>query len=300
MIIALVLLIVSSSFSLNLRPIIGIVSETTTEGHSYIAASYVKYIESAGARVVPIINNITQDELKDLFGSINGVLFPGGGSSLVESAYLEVAKTIFELAKQANDKGDYFPLWGTCLGFQLLCVLQSGTNQIISPFDSENYSISLNFTDAANASRLYSMYTPEGMNWLSNEPITMNNHHYGVSPDSFKSMSSLTEFYTILSTNFDRKGYEFISSIEAIHYPFYGVQWHPEKNIFEWTTAESINHSYHAVSIAQTAANFLVSEARKSEHHFTSEDKEMNSLIYNYEPTYTGKTSHSFEQEYQF
>lgn len=34
---------------------IGIVSETTTEGHSYIAASYVKYIESAGARVVPIM-----------------------------------------------------------------------------------------------------------------------------------------------------------------------------------------------------------------------------------------------------
>ncbi|XP_011409161.2 PREDICTED: gamma-glutamyl hydrolase A-like [Amphimedon queenslandica] len=140
-------LIVSYSLSLNLRPIIGIVSETTTEGHSYIAASYVKYIESAGARVVPIINNITQDELKDLFGSINGVLFPGGGSSLVESAYLEVAKTIFELAKQANDEGDYFPLWGTCLGFQLLCVLQSGTNHILSSFDSEDYSIPLNFTD---------------------------------------------------------------------------------------------------------------------------------------------------------
>ena len=27
------------------------------------------------------------------------------------------------------------------------------------------------------------MYTPEGMEWLSNEPITMNNHQYGVSPD---------------------------------------------------------------------------------------------------------------------
>ena len=76
------------------------------------------------------------------------------------------------------------------------------------------------------------------------------------------------------------------------------MQWHPEKNIFEWTTAESINHSYHAVSIAQTAANFFVSEARKSEHHFTSEEEEMDTLIYNYQPTYTGKTSHSFEQEF--
>jgi len=24
------------------------------------------------------------------------------------------------LAIEANDKGDYFPVWGTCLGFELL------------------------------------------------------------------------------------------------------------------------------------------------------------------------------------
>ena len=33
---------------------------------------------------------------------INRVLFPGGGSSLAESAYLEVAETIFTLAKQVR------------------------------------------------------------------------------------------------------------------------------------------------------------------------------------------------------
>ena len=67
-----ILMIASSSLSLNLRPIIGkshdmshdpllscsgIVSEKSSSisGHSYIAASYVKYIESAGGRVVPIM-----------------------------------------------------------------------------------------------------------------------------------------------------------------------------------------------------------------------------------------------------
>ena len=33
---------------------------------------------------------------------IDRVLFPGGGSSLVESAYLEAAETIFTLAKQVR------------------------------------------------------------------------------------------------------------------------------------------------------------------------------------------------------
>ena len=28
----------------------------------------------------------------------------------------------------------------------------------------------------------------------------------------------------------DRKGREFVAIIEARHYPFYGVQWHPERD----------------------------------------------------------------------
>ena len=42
---------------------LGIVSENYHEipgGHTYIAASYVKYIESAGARVVPILYPLTK------------------------------------------------------------------------------------------------------------------------------------------------------------------------------------------------------------------------------------------------
>ena len=48
-------------------------------GYSYIAASYVKWIESAGGRVVPIPYNIpTVEELDTLLSKINGVLMPGG------------------------------------------------------------------------------------------------------------------------------------------------------------------------------------------------------------------------------
>ncbi len=46
----------------------------------------------------------------------------------------------------------------------------------------------------------------------------------------------------------------------AYKYPFYGVQWHPEKNVFEWTTHEDIPHSLPAVQAAQAMANFFVQE----------------------------------------
>jgi len=40
--------------------------------------------------------------------------------------------------------------------------------------------------------------------------------------------------FDVLSTNSDRQGVDFVSSIEAKDFPIYGTQWHPEKNAYEW------------------------------------------------------------------
>jgi anthranilate/para-aminobenzoate synthase component II len=62
----------------------------------------------------------------------------------------------------------------------------------------------------------------------------------------------------ILSVN-KHNGSEFISSFEHKKYPFYGVQFHPEKNAFEWKI-ESIPHSADAILVEQFYGNFLVNE----------------------------------------
>jgi len=51
-----------------------------------------------------------------------------------------------------------------------------------------------------------------------------------------------------------------ISMVTAIKYPFYGTQWHPEKNQFEWTTEENINHSREGVLVTQYVADFFVDQ----------------------------------------
>lgn len=33
---------------------------------------------------------------------------------------MKSSKYIFEIAKKLNEKGQHFPLWGTCMGFQLM------------------------------------------------------------------------------------------------------------------------------------------------------------------------------------
>lgn len=92
--------------------IIGIFSQPShapqppCDGHcEYIAASYVKWVEAAGGRAVPIPYNATIPVLDALFERINGLLLPGGGNPLPEAAVYMI-----ERALVANDAGDYFPV----------------------------------------------------------------------------------------------------------------------------------------------------------------------------------------------
>lgn len=303
-----VLCIISKTDGANDWPIIGVFSQPSTSSSpacggkcTYIAASYVKYLEAAGARVVPVDFYASDAELDHLFESLNGFLFPGGSAGFPASA-----QYIFDKTVAANKGGDFSPLWGTCMGFQWLLIAASRDQDVLDPksgqMDAYNYSIPLEFTDSAAKSRLFSYASPTEFKILASENVTMNNHHYGIWTDHFKSTSSLSTFFDALSVNKDRNGDEFISTIEAFNYPIYGSQWHPEKNPFEWGKTdgipnEAINHSRHAVKIAQFAANFFVDEARKSNHRFASSEEEDKALIENY---VASPTTGSFMSTYFF
>ena len=194
------------------RPIIAILAQSVEGtpleglGKSYILASYVKYIESSGGRVVPILNNLTENEINKLFQSVNGVLFPGGDVSVTSSDFARTGRIIYKLAMEAFDNDDYFPLWGTCLGFELLSVLRSGTAEVLSQCDSENLAIPLNFTEGYRKSRLFENISTNIAKFLSSSPTTVNLHNEGVYTTTFKKREKLMNFFHVLSTNVDRKG----------------------------------------------------------------------------------------------
>lgn len=285
------------------KPIIGILmqqcrsEEMKNLGKYYIAASYVKYLESAGARVVPIRLNLTNEEYEKLFQSLNGVLYPGGSVNLMESGYAHVAKKFYNLAIQSFDDGDYFPVWGTCLGFEELSYLISGES-LLTHTDTDGITMPLNFTGSPVKSRMFQNFPTELLQSLAVEPLTANFHKWSLSVMNFTKNEKLKKFFNVLSTNTDGK-IDFISTMEGYRYPVYGVQWHPEKAPYEWGRFEGISHAPNAVKAAFYLAEFFVSEARKNSHHFESDVEEDEALIYQYRPIYTGNIS-SFQQSYIF
>jgi len=212
---------------LNNTPIIGIYS-IPHDGKAdvgFIPASYVKWIESAGGRVVPLPTNISDADAKKTLHSLNGLLFTGGSGAITDNA-----RYLFKHALEFNKRGSYFPVWATCLGFEwvLEMVGKFTKDSLDQNLDAQDYSIPLTFTKyGRESSRLFADAPPKVLDALASENITYNHHQGGLQPDHFHQNEHLTKFFHLISTNVDRKGRGFVSMYEGRNFPVYdhnGIQ----------------------------------------------------------------------------
>ena len=79
-----------------------------------------------------------------------------------------------------NDNGDYFPLWGTCLGFELLTYLSADGNEHRASCDSQSQSLPLKFKRDFKESRLFKSAPKKVTDILKREPVTSNFHKFCV------------------------------------------------------------------------------------------------------------------------
>ena len=105
----------------NPQPIIGILTMPNTayaksHGAQFFPASYVKFLESGGARVVPIRYDAPEATTRDLLRQINGALFTGGAASFFNadgvtlSQYGVTASIVFNESVAAHEAGESWPL----------------------------------------------------------------------------------------------------------------------------------------------------------------------------------------------
>ncbi|XP_014521529.1 gamma-glutamyl hydrolase 1 [Vigna radiata var. radiata] len=288
------------------QPVIGIVSHpgdgtsgrlSNATGVSYIAASYVKFVEAAGARVVPLIYTEPPEKLLKKLELVNGVLFTGGWAK--SGLYFETVTKIFKKILEKNDAGDHFPLYAVCLGFELITMIVSQDNNILEEFSASDQASTIQFVESAKIEEtVFQRFPPELLRKMTTDCLVMQNHHYGISPGKLLDNPKLSSFFEILTTCTDEDDKVYVSTVSSRNYPVTGFQWHPEKNAFEWGSPR-IPHTEDAIQITQHAANFLVSEARKSLNRPLTQEL-LDNLIYNYSPTYGGKAGKGYDEVYLF
>jgi gamma-glutamyl hydrolase len=289
----------------NNQPVIGILTlpnypyeNFTVNGTSYMASSYVKYLEMSGARVVPIRIDHSFSEIDYLFTRLNGILFTGGTANfwvnnsvtpVLSPDYAAKACYIFNKVIQINDQGQFYPLWGTCMGFEVLHVCANQQFGTIGNFNGKPpYTRSSEFLPAASSSVIFNTLNPEWskrvMDIMSTMNVSLLNHYRGISPQAYAQYPSLGNMFKVLSYMKDKSGSTFVGMVEGVKYPIYGTQFHPEKNIFEWNDAV-FPHFYEAVEMTRFLSNFFVTQARKNPNVFPSNEL-TPALIYNWPPIF--------------
>ncbi|CAG9812107.1 unnamed protein product [Chironomus riparius] len=292
----------------NHEPIIGIMaidmsyyiqSKYTEQYFSFISASYVKFVEGGGARVVPVWIGKELRYYEDIMAKLNGILLTGGTVWFNDSAYADTGEIIYKIATKLNDNGDFFPLWGTCLGFELLTYLSANRSEHRAICSSTNQALPLEFKENFRSSRMFKDASDEVIEILKHEDVTSNFHEFCVTEKNLTTFK-IDKDWSVISTNRDWNNLEFISSIEHKAYPFYGVQFHPEKNLYEWVQNKNISHTANAIKASQYFSQFFVNQARKSNHKFKDSMTVDSYVIYNFPLTFTGLVGSSYEQCYLF
>lgn len=109
------------------------------------------------------------------------------------------------------------------------------------------------------------------------------NHEDGLPIANFRENKRMTDFWKVAATTTSSLGDTFVSAMEAHEYPFFAVQFHPEKNLYEWIIAAS--RTNEGAEIAQVLSNKFVEYARHNTNSFESLEEFTKLNIYNFNTT---------------
>ncbi|XP_064541978.1 gamma-glutamyl hydrolase A isoform X2 [Drosophila montana] len=278
---------------------------------SYLAASYPKCVEAAGASVVPIWIGRDRAYYAQIMKLVNGVLLPGGAvylddedkhvkkDSKLTNLCVQSIQYIYELALERNLAGSYFPLWGTCLGFQLL--LKSAARAAGAPimrdkcgdiFDAKPLQLEPGYA----TSRIFGQLSPEQAKQMESVPFACHQHKFCITEESLASSKMDTDWH-VLATRTSEAGMRFITLIEHRVHPFFGCQFHPERAAFEQLFARNDAcrdaHTRAGIQLAQYFAEVFVDACRRNPNRFASVEQLSRHLIQNWQPVFSGQYKNS-------
>ena len=217
---------------------IGIITAPIPKSHlnqaeSYLDKAYVSWVEMSGANAVIIPYNT--DALDTYLSLVHGVLWVGGAIENSKThpisqykQFLETYRRVFEHAVRENDHGNYFPLWGTCLGFDFLAMMGENLTEGYIKHIQRVEKFRLGTLTFRGKSRLRSGIPLGLQKKTAVTPCVQHIHEYGFDLKS-EHTKQLKTYLNIVAVDYADNDVEFMNMFEYKRYPFYGCQWHPEK-----------------------------------------------------------------------
>jgi gamma-glutamyl hydrolase len=226
------------------------------KAESYLQHDYLQWIEMSGA--LPVVIPYNTAFLDDYLKSVNGVVWVGGAIENNEThshdQYMKlrsVYEHAFQHATRETRRGNHYPIWGTCLGFDFLAMMGQHMHDLgRMPKIHKTHSGTLKFQ---GASRLRRVFPVKLQQRLAREPVTRQKHKRGFDPMSQRTLRMHAYLKVISLDTSDKSPRKFVNAFEYKHFPFYGTQWHPEKPV-----------SALSEDVARRLSEFLKKECAKN------------------------------------
>jgi len=258
---------------------------------SYIPSSYIKWLESAGAIVVPLQYDLPKTILLSFLKRLHGIVLVGGSvptPTLHSKQQFIINETtikyILDYVINENNDGNYYPIWSTCMSFEIIPRLLLENKLVLRKNFRKDYLVKYGkvgesiwkFTDTK--SRTKSIFNAKEIKIMKTNPSIYYTHTYSFDIKSnfikqFEDIAIITGS-SISSSNI--KKIEYVASYELKHYPIYGVQFHPEKPKFSIPTKDIF------VSVSKKLAIFFINECKKNKNIWVKKREILDDTIANY------------------
>lgn len=222
---------------------------------SYLDRDYVAWVELSGANAVIIPYNTPN--LEDFLNRVHGVVLPGGAVENTQThdpkqyaVLVGAVKRIYRFALSCR----YFPVWGTCLGFDMLAMMGEHLRSNLFKHVQHEPAFRNDPLAFTGKSRIRAEFSPAMQARMAREPVAWHMHNFGFDMTS-PHLKRMLKYLRVVSTDKSDSGSEFMNMFEYKRYPFYGSQWHPEKPKGELAEA-----------VSTVLSHFLKKECAKNKH----------------------------------
>ena len=242
---------------------------------TYHFIAYNKFLQAQGLEGIHIDYHLEEGEIEEIMDSLDGIFLTGGGDYWsnyeikidgleyfkVDTAnnpkpYLSIIRRIMDKAKSINEKGRHFPVYSVCLGFEAILLIETECDYPIAHVKNHDVNLKIKFKE--QASRLKAVLSEKQRKDIETEDLLYFNHGMGFTEKHFDKYKALSDNYAITSTmELDGFG-SCVASFEHKRYPFFGTQYHVEKNMFDFSVYTNPHHSEEVYQVGLALGRLCV------------------------------------------
>eukprot|EP00347_Sterkiella_histriomuscorum_P010196 403377236 len=234
------------------QPLIGILTlpkeEALFKGRfnhdQYILGVNQEFVEQGGSRGLELIDPDTMEQHQ----------------------YYKKGKKILEYSISYKDStGQDFPVFGVCQGYQLIILFAAKDQNVLETIQSidENRSKNWKVANPKKDSKIFSNFEDDLIQGLKEYELAYNNHLFSISLDKFNNNTNLTYFYQVIQTDY-KDNLEYVCVIEGKYYPFYGVLYHLEYQIYNREQGFKTNKNKKTLRIVKHISEFMFTQVSQN------------------------------------